>query len=163
MNRDDLLAALAHPQSAETPGQAYLGFVMIPVAERFGQWRFTGAGRTVGEVLSRLDAAMKALGDDAVGPLASVRRLAEDDVLVWEDPWSSPRGDREALADVEEVVVAVGGAPHDHIGLAVLRVDAAHPYVARRPETRPPTSWSDGDLDDDLDADPDAWLADEGA
>jgi len=141
---------------------------MIPVAERFGQWRFAGSATDLGAALGLLDAFCWALRPDAdrLPPLEALTSLVEAPAMgfpgeEFAEMWSDPAAERDLAGD--HTVLAVGGAPYDDMGIAILDVGQldGHPYAARPAESLPPRSWSSSaaaDLDADLDASPDKWL-----
>ena len=172
IGREQLVSWLACPETIPAGEGGYLPFLMIPLAARFGQWRFAGAARTLPEALVRLGDLIKALYSP-VPPDPPLHQLLDfleqvEHELDWaatvREAWSDPISERQIPATAY-VFLAVGGAPMDDVGIALARAGdlRGHPYEARRPESRRPLSWEEdadaGAFDRDFDADPDAWLA----
>lgn len=128
------------PHEAREPGE-FLCFAMIPIEERIGEWRYAGAARTLGGAFEALEAFHLALGAGDGGVNASILASGVVEVTAsTEGAWSSP-----PLPSPHEVALfALGQAPHDDVGLCIVRVPsiAATPFANAAPETERPESWS---------------------
>jgi hypothetical protein len=159
----EVLALMDDPDAARRLEGCFLCFLMIPVIERFGQWRFAGAARSLAEAFERLEALLGKLAGEVDGP-PSLRALAESSVLDWpasrEESWSACDIEARGLGAVTFEVLAEGGAPYDDGGFAILAVETldGHPYASRGVESRPPEAWSEGDYEEDLDRAPEEWI-----
>ena len=164
-SRSEVLALLDDLDAARAVKGQFLCFHMIPVAERFGQWRFAGAATDMAEAFERLDSFLTRMNDDPETRI-SFRELAELEVLDYPDSldtcWSAPFWAKRDIGPVSVEILAEGGAPHDEVGFAVLAVPSleGHPYATRSVESRHPATWDDpaADIQADLDKHPDAWL-----
>ncbi|MCA9660663.1 MAG: hypothetical protein KC486_20140 [Myxococcales bacterium] len=166
-SRDEVLRLLDDPTAALAVRGEFLCFLMIPVIERFGQWRFAGAATTMGGAFERL----RALGERLTGGSGdaddALRSLAEQEVLTYctslADSWSGGDFADRGLHDATIELLAEGGAPYDDFGFAVLSVRslAEHPYATRPIEGRPPSCWDGGDWEVDIDSPPEAWFVDD--
>ena len=148
LSREDTLALL-NSGWADVPG-TFLAYMMIPVEQRIGEWRFAGAARSLAAAYERLVEFWVALGGD-VEP--ETGRPSFADWLSWdaveflprlEDGWSGvPYLD--GLSAHRVVVFAEGQAPYDDTGLCILEVEPAEgePFFAREPETDRPPEWGE--------------------
>ncbi len=64
--RKKVLAWLDAPDVARHETGCFLAFLMIPVAERFGQWRFAGAASNLADAFAQIESLARAFGG-AVG------------------------------------------------------------------------------------------------
>jgi hypothetical protein len=159
----EVLALMDDPEAARRLEGSFLCFLMIPVIERFGQWRFAGAARNLGEAFERIEALLGKLAGAADGT-PSLRALAESSVLDWpvsrDESWSACDIEARGLGAATFEVLAEGGAPYDDGGFAILAVETldGHPYASRGMESRRPEAWSEGDYEEDLERDPEEWI-----
>jgi hypothetical protein len=161
----EVLALMDDPDAARRLEGCFLCFLMIPVIERSGQWRFAGAARNLAEAFERIEALLRKLAGEVDEP-PSLRALAESSVLDWptslEESWSACDIQARGLGAVTFEVLAEGGAPYDDGGFAILAVETleGHPYASRGVESRRPEAWSEGDYEADLDRAPEEWIED---
>lgn len=131
---------------------AYLCFVMIPVEERIGEWRFAGTADSPAAAIATFDAFLKAISLGQGGEDFSARSLLESGVmdLDFKSSWSYSGLPLDEIGEHQVILLAEGGAPYDDAGLAILEVPslAGSPFASRAPQTERPRTW-------DQDASPD--------
>lgn len=144
--------------SSGDTGRAFLTFVMIPVEERIGEWRFAGTADTLGEAFGRLVRFALKIGMSDKSADSILQEWLEQEALeVWTDISKAWSYDALPLSDIgahDVVLFAEGQAPYDDFGLAVLAVATLQgsPFQGREPEDSPPPEWSDaeGDMDEGM-------------
>lgn len=134
---------------------AYLCFVMIPVEERIGEWRYAGAAESQAGVLAALQSFQQALFGDWLPAGFSFADWVENMDMDLAGAWSYrylPLEDPDQR-EHQVILFAEGGAPYDDAGLAILEIPsmAASPFAGRSPEIKRPGAWDgpDGDEDDE--------------
>jgi hypothetical protein len=160
-SRSEVLTLVDDRLAARAIEGSFLCFLMIPVIERFGQWRFAGAARNLDEAFARLEALMTAF--TTTGEWNTMRSLAECEVLEWPGPdaaWSTGDLEERGLGPFTFDMLGEGGAPHDDFGFAILSLPTlqGHPYATRGIESRPPEAWNGGDYQTDLERARDEWI-----
>lgn len=158
LSRDRVLHFIDHPDEARAIAGSYVCFLMIPITERIGQWRFAGTATDFGGALSRLGELSLRLGQKADDPLAALRPLCEDGPVAfggdkYRERWSLSMLETAELGAHEIVVFGEGQAPYDDVGVCIFEVPdlSGHPFAARPIEDHIPKAWSGGDPDEDLD------------
>jgi hypothetical protein len=148
LSQDDAVALARDPGAwPDVPG-TFLVYVMIPVASRFGEWRFAGAARSLAVTFECLAWFAEAFGLEPGAARDSVLDLLGAEVLEvksrLEDGWSGPLPYFKGVRAHRVVYFGEGGEPHDHFGVCILEVEPedGEPFFARRPETHPP-SWEE--------------------
>lgn len=157
LSREDALALLAPGDWADVSG-GFLAFMMIPVEQRVGEWRFAGAAWSLAGAFDRLAEFGAAMGfelDPETGRPSFAEWLGSEAIEFLprlEDGWSAlPH--IGGLSGPRVVVFAEGQAPYDDSGLCVLEVEAheAEPFFRRAPETQRPAEWGASEPADDED------------
>jgi hypothetical protein len=149
----------AEPSQGE-PGEeaerALLTFVMIPVEERIGEWRFAGTAGSLGQALSGIVDFAVAMGMTQQSRDIALRDWLEQEALeVWTDvskAWSYESLPLDEIGDHQVVLFAEGQAPYDDFGFCVLELASLEgsPFRGRTPDTSRPQEWSeDPDVTDD--------------
>ena len=160
LDRETTLQLMEDPARAAEVTGALLCFVMIGVEQRFGQWRYAGAARTLADAFERMQELLDRLSQGEWE--YSLQEMAEADVLDYrtdlDGSMLQPELAARGLAIEGAVVLAEGGAPYDDHGFAILRVEQGHPYTERGVESGRPGAWDGGDLDEDLERDPAEWI-----
>lgn len=146
MTREVLVRALADLGALRALRAPYLCFFFLPVEERIGEWRFAGTATDAGTAFERLGAYASTMG---LGPRVD---MLEGEVLevgspetaglrspgaTFQDEWPEP------LPPYRVIVYAVGGAPYDDFGIAILEANSLGPFEGRAPDTRRPDEWPD--------------------
>lgn len=136
MTRDALRSLSA------VPGR-YLVFVMIPVEERIGEWRFAGRGDDLVAAFEAMRQFCAELGMTGAADVSMfVTELRAMEALAFEVSGSfAERWDGAALPPHRVVLLAEGDAPQDDVGFAVLEADHFGAFAAFEPETARPDSW----------------------
>lgn len=136
-------------------GRAFLSFLMIPVEERIGEWRFAGTADSLGEAFSRLVRLALKIGMTEKSADSILREWLEQEALeVWTDVSKAWSYDALPLSEIgahDVVLFAEGQAPYDDFGLAVLEIATLQgsPFKDRAPEDSPPPEWSDAEAERD--------------
>lgn len=134
---------------------AFLCFVMIPVEERIGEWRFAGTGDTLGAAVGAIDAFMREMRLAPEGGASpALHALSVGGTPVFTDvneSWSYydlPHGE---IGGHTVVLFAEGQAPYDDFGFCILELQSLvdSPYLTRAPETDRPDSWPEGREDEE--------------
>lgn len=131
---------------------AFLCFVMIPVEERLGEWRFAGTATRLGDAVARLRAFMRAIGlpTDTGDPLREWLG-ALDLATAPDEAWSYDNLPLREIGEHRVILLAEGGAPYDDAALCILDVFtlAGSAFAGRSPETERPAAWDAPDPDDE--------------
>ncbi|MEZ4452129.1 MAG: hypothetical protein R3B09_21875 [Nannocystaceae bacterium] len=152
LGREEALALFAGEDPAADRAGVFLSFVMIPVEERIGEWRFAGAAASAGAAAATIDRFLRAMGLHEPGSTTPALDLLRSGVLERPDPpedgYAYVGLPLAEIGDHRVLVYGEGGAPYDDIGLAILEVPAIegrgdHPFVGRAAETERPDAWPD--------------------
>lgn len=156
LDRDRALALLGQLRAGTLPAidGTFLCFLMIPVEERIGEWRYAGHAGALGAALARLDAFQREMHDvawegapeETPEPLELLAELLTAEVLEMPDPPDSGYSHAHLrpydLGPHRVILLGEGGAPHDDIGLCVVEVPSADHHLTRRaPENQRPETW----------------------
>lgn len=151
MSRATLEKVVADIEPLRSLRSSYLTFFYLPVEERIGEWRFAGTTRNLAAAIEQIgiyENTMFARPEDRA--LEPVEGMLEGDVLeigspetVWGDNPERTFQDSlvEKLPPYRLIVYALGGAPHDHLGFAIVEVRDLGRYARRKPDTRRPEEW----------------------
>ncbi|MFO0590149.1 MAG: hypothetical protein U0441_21585 [Polyangiaceae bacterium] len=141
---------------SDAPERAYLTFMMIPVEERIGEWRFSGVARSLQEAFLRIADFGREIGMTEHPRESIIADWLEAEALeVWTDvskAWSYDALPLEEIGDHDVVLFAEGQAPYDDFGFAVLEIATLEgsPFKERVPDTSRPTGASEEeDLDEE--------------
>jgi len=145
LSRQSALDLLDRLDEFETSGGEFLTFVMIPLAEREGEYRFAGASRSLAEAVRRVEEfadVMRLRNPSRPGVL---RLLLEDNTGKGSDSeYEYPRTAPMDLAAPHRLVLCVQyGAPYEGLGACIVEVAslAGSPFEGRAPETEWPEEW----------------------
>lgn len=138
----------------EAAERAYLTFMMIPVEERIGEWRFSGVARTLRDAILRIADFGREIGMTEHPRESIVADWLEAEALeVWTDVSKAWSYDALPLAEIgahDVVLFAEGQAPYDDFGFAVLEIASLEksPFRDRIPDTSRPEGASVEDEDE---------------
>jgi uncharacterized protein (TIGR02996 family) len=160
LSRDVALEALGRPDDFNATGGKFLSFVMVPLEERVGEYRFAGASRSLAGAFRRVEEFADAMQFATLlfpdrefnGLLRSL--LGEMDLG---DEYSYPREAPVRVAGPHRLILCVqSGAPYEGLGACVVEIPwlAGSPYDQRPPETDFPEEWREGAID---------WVLEQGA
>lgn len=148
LGREAALDVLARLDDFADTGGTFLSFVMIPVEERIGEWRFAGSSASLAEAFRRLDEFADAMLLTRPGATGYVRGVLEMPNIydVWTSPGEAPI---DGLGRHRVVLCAEGGAPYDDTGLCLVEVPslAESGFEDRPPETVFPQEWGEQALE----------------
>jgi hypothetical protein len=159
LKREVALELLDRPEHCAAAGGTFLTFVMIPLEERVGEYRFAGASHSLADAFRRAEDFGDAMNLHQPGrPRRMLRTLLEDNTGAGHDgEYSYPH---EAPLDVgmpHRLVLCVQyGAPYDDTGVCVVEIPAldGSPYDGRKPGTAFPPEWREPLIE---------WVLDQGA
>lgn len=128
---------------------AFLTFVIVPVAEREGEYRFAGASRSLAEAIRRVDEFGGRFFSPG-RPVGVLRLLLEDCGVAYDDK-GAPLADSSYVyhlpaGEPHRLVLATEyGAPYEGLGAFVVELStlAGSAYEHREPETAWPAEWAD--------------------
>jgi len=135
----------------------FLCFVMIPVIERIGEWRFAGVARSGKEIGPLLDGYIHVMGM-SVAEEKPAHHWLTSGMHVYSnmrDSWSF-KGLPE-VGDHRVIFMAEQGAPYDDTAMCVVEIPSLEgtPFEHMAPETEPPDTseyeYEDEDEDEDED------------
>ncbi|MDC3955070.1 hypothetical protein [Polyangium jinanense] len=123
-----------------------LCFVMIPVEERIGEWRFAGVASRAVEIVQVLDHFIHAMSMSPGIKDPALDMLSSSAMMIWDgvvDTWSYGHLPLEEIGKHEVVLLAEGGAPYDDFGLCIVEIPSLEgsPFENRAPETTRPEAW----------------------
>ncbi|MDI1477539.1 hypothetical protein [Polyangium sp. y55x31] len=123
-----------------------LCFVMIPVEERIGAWRFAGVARRAPEIVQVLDGFIRAMSMNPGIQDPALDMLNSSAMMIWDgadDTWSYGDLPLEEIGKHAVVLLAEGGAPYDDVGLCIVEIPSLEgsPFEHRAPETTRPEAW----------------------
>jgi hypothetical protein len=160
LSRDVALEALGHKGDEGATAGKFLSFVMVPVEERVGEYRFAGVSRSLAGALRRVEEFADAMqfatmmfSDREFNGL--LRWLLEE--MDSDDEYGYPRKAPVRVAGPHRLILCVQyGAPYEGLGACVVEIPAlaGSPYDQRRPETDFPEEWREGAID---------WVLEQGA
>jgi uncharacterized protein (TIGR02996 family) len=153
LSRDVALEALGRLDDFDATGGKFLSFVMVPLEERVGAYRFAGASRSLAGAFRRVEefadamqfATMMFPDREYNGVL---RFLLEECDTDHEEVYP-----RKAPVDVtgpHRLVLCVEyGAPYEGLGACIVEIPwlEGSPYDQRPPETDLPEEWREGAID----------------
>jgi hypothetical protein len=148
LSRAHAIELVARADELHTLRATFLTFVMIPIEERIGEWRFAGAAASLAGAFERLgtfgvDLRWTSEEDDWQKLLMSWLEVGALDIeQPLEEAWSYRNLPLRDLAH-RVVLFAEGGAPYDDFGLCIVEVAtlAGTPFENKAPETERPSSW----------------------
>ena len=158
LSRVAALELLDRLDDFDATGGTFLTFVMIPVEERIGEYRFAGASRSLAEAVRRIEEFGDAIAlNQPESPRGLLRMLLEDNPDEgYDSEYAYPREAPIDLAEPHRLVLCVQyGAPYDDLGACVVEVPtlAGSAYDGRPPETEFPEEWREGTIE---------WVLEEG-
>lgn len=174
--KEEFLHYLKNREEAKSVSGNFLCFFMIPVIQRFGQWRFAGTAYNLDEAIQKIeefgliiDKQYREIPDVSSEPIDKnwfLDFVAESEVLVYckqrdmQDSYSLDSFKERNIFPVEALTLAEGEAPYDDEGFAILEVGnlESHPYRNRPLESVIPKAWSGGDWEADVDAIPETFF-----
>jgi hypothetical protein len=149
LRREVALALLDRLDEFSTTGGTFLTFVMVPVEERLGEYRFAGVRHSLAQAIRLVeDFATTMLMSDPADHRGLLRSLLEDHTEGGYDskyvyPQKAPVG-----IDVPHrlILCVQSGAPYDYLGVCILEVStlAGSHYDGCEPETDFPEEWREG-------------------
>jgi hypothetical protein len=146
LSREAALDLLDRLDEFNATGGTFLTFVMLPLEERIGEYRFAGASRSLAEAVRRVEEFADAMHLHNPGrPGGLLRVLLEDNTGAgYDSEYEYPREAPIELDVPHRLVLCVQyGAPYDNLGACVLEVPAlaGSAYDGRPPETDFPEEW----------------------
>jgi len=135
--------------------RAFLSFLMIPVEERIGEWRFAGTAGSLRQAFTQLVGLALKIGMTEKPADTVLQGWLEQEALeVWTDvsrAWSYDALPLQEIGAHDVVLFAEGQAPYDDFGLAVLEVATLRgsPFEGREPQDSPPSAWTDAEREAD--------------
>jgi hypothetical protein len=153
LSGDVALEALGRLDDFNATGGKFLSFVMVPLEERVGEYRFAGVSRSLAAAFRRLEEFADAMQFETIlfqdrefnGLL---RHLLEE--MGGDDEYSYPRKAPVRVAGPHRLILCVQyGAPYEGLGACVVEIPAlaGSPYDRRLPETDFPEEWREGAID----------------
>lgn len=145
LSRADALKLLDRLDEFDVSGGVFLTFVMVPLEERIGAYRFAGACTSLAGAVRRIDQfALEDMGFDLDNP-SHIRFLVEEVTEGGYDgeshyPKSAPVG----VAGTHRLILCVQSpAPYDHCGVCIVEVASLNKsgYEGKEPDTTPPEEW----------------------
>src|SRR5579884_2322458 len=85
LGREGGLELLARPDDYRRPGGAFLTFVLVPTAARFGDWLFAGVSRSLADAADRVEEFIAPLGGTVEDGTPLLRYLLEPEE--YEEGW----------------------------------------------------------------------------
>jgi hypothetical protein len=123
LGRDGGLELLARPDDYRRPGGAFLTFVMVPTAARFGDWLFAGVSRSLADAADRVEEFIAALGGTAEDGTTLLRYLLGPKGYAAYESWHFPDlSPIEGLGSHRVVLYVEAEAPHDDTGVCIVEV-----------------------------------------
>lgn len=153
LKREVALELLDRPDRCEAVVGTFLTFVMIPVEERFGEYRFAGASHSLAGAFHRAEefAAAMFLVRDPQSSRGLVRGLLLDNAGKGRDgEYEYPQAAPLDVGTEHRLVLCVQyGAPYDDTGVCIVETPAlaGTPYDSRPPETDFPPEWGERMVD----------------
>jgi hypothetical protein len=149
------LAMLSRLDDFHSARGHFVAYVMVPLEERYGEYRFAGGGETLTDVLLAVESfaqVMRLVQPDDPG---LVKRLLEFNGTGPDDycyPRKAPIAD---LGEHELILCVQSGAPYDDHGVCIVELPAlaGTRFEGRAPDTIFPREWRRPSLD---------WLLEEG-
>lgn len=147
LSRSAALDLVASLDRCDDVKGAFLTFVMIPVEERIGEWRFAGASASLGQALRRIGDFAVEVGDTRKDGETTLREWLEPGALeIWTDMSKAWSYEDLPLAEIGKhrvVLFGEGQAPYDDVGFCVLKIRSlkGSPFETRAPETARPATW----------------------
>ena len=155
LSREHALAIATDPSiRAAVPG-SFLTFVMIPVEERIGEWRFAGASRSLGQALQRVGEFVRRMGACEKESETMLSEWLQSEAMeVWTDlsqSWSYGDLPIKEIGKHRVILFLEGQAPYDDAGACVLEIESLDGslWAERNPETERPATWAERDPEED--------------
>ncbi len=146
LEREGGLRLVNHLDQSEAPPGTFLTFVMIPIEDRIGEWRFAGATTSLAESVRQVGRFWAALGVSYDEGMAMLHRLLEPEE--WEEGWHFPPDPPVEVSGPHRLILCVQGeAPYDDVGVSIVEVAslAGSGYEGRAPSTERPEEWEDAE------------------
>jgi hypothetical protein len=148
LKREVALDLLDRPDQGKAISGTFLTFVMIPVEERVGEYRFAGASHSLADAFRLVEEfadAMLLFHDPQQRSHGFLRTLLEDNTGEGSDgEYEYPQVGPLDVGTPHRLVLCVQyGAPYDDVGACVMEIPAlaGSPYEDRQPETEFPPEW----------------------
>lgn len=138
--REAAIDVLTHLDRFEGTGGVFLSFVMIPLEERIGGWRFAGVSDSLAAAVRCVESfASQMLGPGDEGLLLPLFRD-----MTWVNDWNYPTRPPLAVTGPHRLVLSVvSDAPYDDYGGGIVEVEslAGSGYEDRPPDLSIPEEW----------------------
>ncbi|MDJ0745840.1 MAG: hypothetical protein QNJ32_21105 [Xenococcaceae cyanobacterium MO_167.B27] len=126
LNPSETLKLLKNSTLSDAVKGNFLCFLMIPIVERFGQWRFAGTASNLTEAFNRIGNLIILLGGSQESQEQILEEMVLDQDLEYiqypQDSWSLGDILERNLGNVNLILLAEGQAPYDHSGFCILEV-----------------------------------------
>src|SRR5262249_12078895 len=130
LGREGGLELLARPDDYRRPGGAFLTFVMVPTASRFGDWLFAGVSRSLADAADRGEEVIAPAGAPRRGRPRLLRYLLEPEE--YEEGWHfSDIAPIDGLGPHRVVLCVQADAPYDDTGVCIVEVPRPAESAAR--------------------------------
>lgn len=150
LSREDAVELVSHPAEYPSVAGAFLSFVMVPLEERIGEWRYAGSSDSLSEALHRIGAFAVEMGLSKTSPAETLLGWLRTEALeVWDDAtqaWSFEDLPLSEIGPHRVVLLGEGQPPHDDLGFCVFEIESLEdsPFKGRVPETdRPDAATAD--------------------
>jgi hypothetical protein len=121
LDRESGLELLAHLDDYRRPGGAFLTFVMVPTASRFGDWLFAGVSRSLADAVDRAEEFIAPRGSTGEVGTSLLRYLLEPEE--YEEGWHfTETAPIDGLGPHRVVLCVQADAPHDDAGVCIVEV-----------------------------------------
>ncbi|MBX7222456.1 MAG: hypothetical protein K1Y36_21080 [Blastocatellia bacterium] len=148
-SRPDALEIIAENRHMADINGVFLTFVMIPVEERLGEWRFAGVCPSLVQALHQLSLFASEVGlttvDEEIPLQQWVRNEALEIVTNPAESWSFSGLPQHEIGPHQTILLGEGQAPYDDFAFCILEIESldGHPFANRFPETHQPEEWSE--------------------
>lgn len=148
LSRADALSLLDRLDDFDATGGVFLTFVMIPVEERFGEYRFAGASASLARAARQVDHFTEMMGlQDPTNPEYLRYLLEHVGEGGYDAEYQYPKRPPVTVEGPHRLVLCVQSpAPYDHFGVCIVEVGSlsGSGYEGKQPETDPPEEWNEG-------------------
>lgn len=138
--REAAIDVLTHLDRFEGTGGVFLSFVMIPLEERIGGWRFAGVSDSLAGAVRRVES----FNSQMLGPSDEPLLLPLFRDMTWVNEWNYPTTPPLEVSGLHRLVLCVvGDAPYDDHGGGIVEVEtlAGSGYEDRPPDLSIPEEW----------------------
>ena len=140
-SRAAALEMLDRLESLDDLNSDFLIFVMIPIEERTGEWRFAGHRERLSDAFRCVGEFGAAIGMSEDGGTDFLRQMLGSAVIeVRTEPSPAPI----SLGSHRVILCGEGQAPYDDTGFCIVEIAElkGSGFADRLPETTPPEEWS---------------------